>query len=301
VNEPIPLARPELGPREEELLLEVVRSGSLSLGPKLEQFERDFSDWIGGDGYAVAVSSGTAALHLGVRALGWGEGDEVIALTSMRKVVARRLVESMQLAPHFYLTAKIDVGPLLQLRSDLNKRLAEQGIKVSVNDLLVKAAATAIRNNLGMNVSWGGDKILKHNRVHIGIAVAVAGGLVVPVVRDADQKALTQVAKEAKELIGKARDGKLRPNEMSGGTFTISNLGMYGVSQFTAVINPPEAGILAVGSTEPELARDGDEVIERQIMRVTLSIDHRALDGASGAAWLQQFVAIVEEPLRILA
>ena len=271
-------------------------------GPNGRVVREDVMAIVRGDLKAPAApAAGAAPAAAAVPILEPGEDDEVIALTGMRKVVAKRLVESMQQAPHFYLTAKVDVGPLLKLRSDLNKRLAEQGIKVSVNDLLVKAAATAIRNNLGVNVSWGGDKILKHNRVHVGIAVAVSGGLVVPVVRDADQKSLTQVSKEAKELIGKARDGKLKPNEMSGSTFTISNLGMYGISQFTAVINPPEAGILAVGATEPELALQDGRVIERQVMRVTLSIDHRALDGASGAEFLQQLVAVIEEPLRILA
>ena len=230
-----------------------------------------------------------------------GADDEVIPLTNMRKVVARRLTESMQSTPHFYLTAKVKVDGLLALRADLNKRLADEGVKLSVNDLLIKACATAIRVNPGMNVSWGGDKIIKHNRIHMGVAVAVAGGLVVPVIKDADQKTVSQISREAKELIGKARDQKLKPNEMSGSTFTISNLGMFGVSQFTAVINPPEAGILAVGGSEKEFyLRDG-EPAERSVMRVTLSIDHRALDGASGAQWLQGLVGIIEEPLRILA
>jgi pyruvate dehydrogenase E2 component (dihydrolipoamide acetyltransferase) len=230
-----------------------------------------------------------------------GEDDEVIPLTNMRKIVARRLTESMQSTPHFYLTAKVKVDGLLALRADLNKRLADEGVKLSVNDLLIKACATAIQVNPGMNVSWGGDKIIKHNHIHMGVAVAVAGGLVVPVIKDADQKTVSQISREAKELIGKARDQKLKPNEMSGSTFTISNLGMFGVSQFTAVINPPEAGILAVGGSEKELyLRDG-EPAERSVMRVTLSIDHRALDGASGAQWLQGLVGIIEEPLRILA
>jgi pyruvate dehydrogenase E2 component (dihydrolipoamide acetyltransferase) len=230
-----------------------------------------------------------------------GDDDEAIPLTNMRKVVARRLTESMQSTPHFYLTAKIQVDELLALRADLNRRLADEGVKLSVNDLLIKACATAIRLNPGVNVSWGGDKIIKHNRVHMGVAVAVAGGLVVPVIKDADTKTVTQISREAKDLIGKARDQKLKPNEMTGSTFTISNLGMFGVSQFTAVINPPEAGILAVGGSETELYLNGKKPAERTVMRVTLSIDHRALDGASGAQWLQQLVGIIEEPIRILA
>jgi pyruvate dehydrogenase E2 component (dihydrolipoamide acetyltransferase) len=221
----------------------------------------------------------------------------------MRKVVAKRLVESMQSAPHFFLTAVVDAEGLVQFRSQLNQRLAAAGqeVKLSVNDLLVKACATALRQHPEINVSWGGDKILKHNRVHVGVAVAVEGGLIVPVIRDADQKSLSQISSDARALIAKARTGKLAPAEFQGGTFTISNLGMFGIDQFTAVINPPEAAILAVGSTTPQpVVRDG-EVVVRQTMRLTLSIDHRPIDGATGAQFLQDLRAIIEEPLRIIA
>ena len=225
---------------------------------------------------------------------------EVIPLTSMRKVVARRLVESMQQAPHFYLTIVVDAEELLTFRSTLNEQLAEDGIKLSVNDLLVKACATTLRMHPGINVSWAGDKILRHHRVNIGVAVALDGGLVVPVVADADAKSLGRISEETRELVGKARAGKLTPADMSGGTFTISNLGMFGIDQFTAVINPPEAAILAVGATAPEPAvRDG-QVVVRQTMKLTLSIDHRVLDGATAARFLQQLKAILEEPLRIV-
>jgi pyruvate dehydrogenase E2 component (dihydrolipoamide acetyltransferase) len=150
-------------------------------------------------------------------------------------------------------------------------------------------------------VSWAGDKILRHNRVNVGIAVALEAGLIVPVVRDADRKSVSQVAEEAKVLIDKARSGKLTPDEFTGGTFTVSNLGMYGISHFTAVINPPEAAILAVGATTPTPVARIDELVIRPTMNLTLSIDHRALDGATGAQFLQQLKAILEEPLRIVA
>jgi len=226
---------------------------------------------------------------------------EAVPLTSMRKTVARRLVESMQNAPHFYLTIQVDTDALLGLRAELNQRLAADGTKLSVNDLLVKACAVTLRAHPDINVSWGGDKLLRHRRIHVGIAVAVEGGLIVPVVRDADQKSVSQISREAKALIERARAGKLRPEEFTGGTFTISNLGMFGIDQFTAVINPPEAAILAVGATSAEpVVRDG-QLATYQRMKLTMSIDHRAVDGATGAQFLADLKAVLEEPLRILA
>ena len=231
-------------------------------------------------------------------------GDvEEVPLSSMRRVVARRLVESMQSAPHFYLTSAVDAEALLEFRAELNQQLAGRGdeVKVSVNDLIVKACAVRLRANPALNVSFGGDKLLIHQRVHVGIAVAVDGGLVVPVVRDADQKSLTQVASEAGALIGRAREGKLAGDDVGGGTFTVSNLGMYGIDQFTAVINPPEAAILAVGAAIPEPVATDDGVAVHRRMRLTLSIDHRALDGATGAQFLAQLKDVLEHPLRIVA
>ena len=229
---------------------------------------------------------------------------EEVPLTPMRRVVARRLTESMQSAPHFYLTVRVDVTRLLELRAELNRQLAAGGqdLKVSVNDMIVKACAGLLAASRELNVSFGGDKLVVHQRVHIGVAVAVDGGLLVPVVRDADQKSLTQVAREAGELVGRARAGRLSGDDMGGGTFTVSNLGMLGVEQFTAVINPPEAAILAVGAAlaEPVATADG-EVEVRQVLRLTLSIDHRAVDGATGARFLAQLKDVLEQPLRIVA
>jgi pyruvate dehydrogenase E2 component (dihydrolipoamide acetyltransferase) len=232
-----------------------------------------------------------------------GADVEEVPLSAMRRVVARRLVESMQSAPHFYLTVSVDAEPLLAFRAELNSQLAprDEDLKVSVNDLIVKACAVLLRASPDLNVSFGGDKLLRHKRVHVGIAVAVDGGLVVPVVRDADQKSLTQVAREAGELIGRARAGKLAGDDVGGGTFTVSNLGMFGIEQFTAVINPPEAAILAVGAALPEPVATDDGVEVRRRMRLTLSIDHRALDGATGAAFLQRLKTTLEHPLQIVA
>ena len=229
---------------------------------------------------------------------------EEVPLTPMRRVVARRLTESMQSAPHFYLTVRVDVTRLLELRAELNRQLAAGGqdLKVSVNDMIVKACAGLLAASRELNVSFGGDKLVVHQRVHIGVAVAVDGGLLVPVVRDADQKSLTQVAREAGELVGRARAGRLSGDDMGGGTFTVSNLGMLGVEQFTAVINPPEAAILAVGAALAEpLVTAGGEVEVRQVLRLTLSIDHRAVDGATGARFLAQLKDVLEQPLRIVA
>ncbi|MFL6184313.1 MAG: dihydrolipoamide acetyltransferase family protein [Actinomycetes bacterium] len=232
------------------------------------------------------------------------EDVEEVPLSAMRRTVARRLVESMRSTPHFHLTIAVDAEALLDLRAELNPELAGRGddLKVSVNDLIVKACAGLLRTNPDLNVSWGGDKLLVHRRVHVGIAVAVEGGLVVPVIRDADRKTLTQVAREAKELAEKARAGKLGAGEVGGGTFTVSNLGMFGTDRFTAVFNPPEAAILAVGAAvaEPVATEDGGVEVHRR-MRLTLSIDHRALDGATGARFLAQLKAVLEQPLRILA
>jgi pyruvate dehydrogenase E2 component (dihydrolipoamide acetyltransferase) len=227
------------------------------------------------------------------------EDTERVPLSRIRKVTARRLAESMRAAPHFYLTRVVDVQELLAFRATLNAALAPA--KVSVNDLIVKACATALRANPVLNVSFTEEHLLVHKRVHVGVAVALDEGLVVPVIRDADRKSVSQIGIETRELAGRAREKRLTPQEMSGGTFTVSNLGMFGVDAFTAVINPPEAAILAVGATRKDVVfRDG-EVVPRDRMTLTLSIDHRACDGATGAVFLGQLTDLLENPLRIVA
>jgi pyruvate dehydrogenase E2 component (dihydrolipoamide acetyltransferase) len=212
------------------------------------------------------------------------------------------MVESMQSAPHFFLTAVVDVTELVALRAQINERLEAAGdeTRVSINDLIVKACGLILHTQPNVNVSFAGDKIVQKKRIHIGIAVALDNGLIVPVVRDVDQKSLGQVAREAKVLIDRARAGKLAPADYSGGTFTVSNLGMFGVEHFTAVINPPEAAILAVGTVAAEPTVVDGKVEIRERMRLTLSVDHRALDGANGARFLQALKTLLESPMRIL-
>jgi pyruvate dehydrogenase E2 component (dihydrolipoamide acetyltransferase) len=212
-------------------------------------------------------------------------------------------VGSAQAVPHFFLTIRVDAEALLAFRAELNRQLAVgQGLEVSVDDLVVKACANLLRASPELNVSFAGDRLLRHRRVNVGIAVAVDGGQIVPVVRDADRKRLTQVAREARDLIGRARAGQLAAGEASGGTFTVSDLGMHGVEQFRAQINPPEAAILAVGAAAPAPVVIPDGQVEvHQLLRLTLSIDHRALDGATGAGFLARLKDLLEHPLRIVA
>uniref|UniRef100_UPI002454F260 dihydrolipoamide acetyltransferase family protein n=1 Tax=Nocardia brasiliensis TaxID=37326 RepID=UPI002454F260 len=223
---------------------------------------------------------------------------EEIPLTNIQRVSAVRLTESKQQAPHIYLTSAIDVTDLLAFRAQLNTTLAAAGEgKVSVNDLLVKAVATTLRKDPAVNVSFAGDKLLRHRGIHLGVAVATPAGLLVPVLRDADRKSVSELAAETRDKAVRARERKLRADEMSGGTFTISNLGMFGIEQFTAVINPPESAILAVGAAADELRLADGAVVTRKILRVTLSADHRAVDGAEAAPFHRQLKHQLQQPL----
>lgn len=222
---------------------------------------------------------------------------EDVPVSQMRKVIARRLGESKFGAPHFYLTMEICMDKLIGLRKEV-KTLTET--KISFNDFVVKATAKALKEHRSINASWLGDSIRYYDYVNIGVAVAVDEGLVVPVVRNADTKALSQIATEIRGLAGKARDRKLTPDEMSGNTFSISNLGMFGIDEFTAIINPPDACILAVGAISPRLVLVDGEVKESSFMKVTLSCDHRVVDGATGAQFLQTLKGILEEPMRLI-
>jgi pyruvate dehydrogenase E2 component (dihydrolipoamide acetyltransferase) len=235
---------------------------------------------------------------------GTGAEQDVVEvpLSTMQRVAAARLTRSVQEAPHFFLTSAVDVTDLIEFRTTLNTTLtAAGGPKVSLNDLIVKAVATAVRAHPEVNVSFAGEFLRRHLRVNVGVAVAVPAGLLVPVVRDTDRKSVSEIAAETREKSARARDGGLRADEMSGGTITVSNLGMYGVEQFTAVINPPEAVILAVGAAAEEIRPRGGAAVVRSILRLTLSCDHRVVDGATGALFLQTLVALLENPLRIVA
>ncbi|MGB0249868.1 MAG: dihydrolipoamide acetyltransferase family protein, partial [Flavobacteriales bacterium] len=221
-----------------------------------------------------------------------------VGISQMRKTIARRLSESKFSAPHFYLTVSVDMGAAMTTRKAIN----DGGeVKISFNDMVVKAAALALKKHPVVNSSWLGDRIRFNEHVHIGVAVSVDEGLLVPVVRHADLKRMSQIGAEVKDYAGKARDKKLQPSDWEGNTFTISNLGMFGIDEFTAIINAPDSCILAVGGINAvPVVKDG-AVVPGHVMKVTLSCDHRSVDGASGAAFLQDFKNYLENPVQMLA
>lgn len=226
-----------------------------------------------------------------------GDNFEEAPVSQMRKVIARRLGESKFTAPHFYVTVEIAMDKVWEFRKKLNEVAP---VKISFNDLVVKACAINLPKHPVINSSWMGDKIRTNHDVNIGVAVAIPDGLLVPVVRYANMKSLSQINMEVKELAGRAKNKKLSPDEMSGNTFTISNLGMFGVEEFTAIINPPDAAIMAIGGIQDKaVVRDG-AVVPGKVMKVTLSSDHRVVDGASAAAFLNDVKACLEDPIRLM-
>ncbi|NID08782.1 pyruvate dehydrogenase complex dihydrolipoamide acetyltransferase [Fibrivirga algicola] len=225
-----------------------------------------------------------------------GEYEDV-PVSQMRKTIARRLSESLFTAPHFYLTMEINMDKAMALRGQVN---AVATAKVSFNDFVIKASALALKQHPNVNSSWLGDKIRKYSYVNIGVAVAVDEGLLVPVVRNADQKTLSTIAGEVKVLAGKAKEKKLQPKDWEGSTFSISNLGMFGIEEFTAIINPPDSCILAVGAIKQTVVFDGETPKPANVMKVTLSCDHRVVDGATGAAFLQSLKGFLEDPMKML-
>jgi len=225
------------------------------------------------------------------------ESFEEIPVSQMRKTIARRLAESKFTAPHFYLTMEINMDKAIEARKSMNEIAP---VKISFNDMVIKATAAALRQHPDVNVSWLGDKMRKNHHIHIGVAVAVKDGLVVPVIRFADNKSLSHIGVEVKDLAQKAHDKKLQPSDWEGSTFTISNLGMFGIEEFTAIINPPDACILAVGGIkETPIVKNG-QIVSGNVMKVTLSCDHRAVDGAVGSAFLKTLKGLMEDPVRIL-
>jgi len=222
-------------------------------------------------------------------------------LGNVRKVIARRLTEAKQSIPHIYLTLDVELDALLKLRGELNKALEPRGIKVSVNDLVIKALALALRQVPKCNVSFAGENLLVYERADISVAVAAPSGLITPIIAGADGKAVSQIASEMKALAEKARAGKLQPHEYQGGTASLSNLGMFGIKQFDAVINPPQAMILAVGAGEKRAVVKGDALAIATVMTITGSFDHRAIDGADGAELMGAVKALIENPLGLVA
>lgn len=237
----------------------------------------------------VCAASATAADQPGVTR---------IPHTAMRRTIARRLLESKTTVPHFYLRADCRMDELLALRQRINASVAQ---RISVNDLIVKAAAVALAELPQMNVSWTDDALLQYDAVDVSVAVATESGLITPIVRQADQKALSAISTDIADLAARAREGRLQPHEYQGGSFTVSNLGMHGVTEFAAIINPPQAAILAVGATEKRAIVDSEEqIFVASMMTVTLSVDHRAIDGALAARWLKVFKRLIEAPMSIL-
>ena len=226
---------------------------------------------------------------------------ESVKLSNMRKTIARRLSEAKQTVPHIYLTVDINLDALLKLRGELNKGLEARGVKLSVNDLLIKALAMALVEVPDCNVSFAGDQLIQYKRADISVAVSIPGGLITPIVANADGKSVSAIAKEVHELAARAREGKLQPHEYEGGTASLSNMGMYGIKQFEAIINPPQGMIMAIGAGEKRPYVINDSLQIATVMSATGSFDHRAIDGADGAKLMQAFKRLVENPLGMLA
>lgn len=219
-----------------------------------------------------------------------------IPLSLMRKTIAKKLVESKTTAPHFYLTYDVDMKRAIDLRASIN---SDANVKISYNDIIVRACALALRNHPKVNSSFAVDKIIQHGAINVGVAVAIDDGLITPVIRNADMKTLFEIAGESKELAARAREKKLKPEEFSGGTFTVSNLGMYGVEEFAAIINPPEGAILAVGTIVEKPVVENGQIVVGNRLRLTLSCDHRVVDGAVGAQFMQEVKLILENPWKL--
>ena len=270
-------------------------SGVTGSGPGGRIIRRDVEGAMANGG----AKAGAAAAPAAKPARPAREGDfQDQPLTQIRKTIARRLSESIGPIPTFYLTSEFDLSRVTEMRA----AMAEMGdeFKVSVNDIILKATATALSQHPEVNAHWLGDKIRYHNRVHLGMAVATQDGLIVPVVFDADQKTMREISAEAKTLAKKARERKLQPNEYTGSTFSVSNLGMFGIDQFTAIINPPEVGILAIGAAEDKVEVANGEFVVKKKLRVTMSCDHRAVDGAVGAEFLRTLRRMIENPLMLV-
>jgi len=248
-------------------------------------------------GAASAAKAGQSTAPVVLPQVVGKESFEEVPVSQMRKTIAKRLAESKFSAPHFYLTMEINMDKAIDARKSINE---VSPVKISFNDMVIKAVAAALRQHPDVNVSWLGDKMRKNHHIHVGVAVAVKDGLLVPVVRFADNKSLSHIAVEVKDLAQKAHDKKLQPSDWEGSTFTISNLGMFGIEEFTAIINPPDACILAVGGIKETAIVKNGQLVPGNVMKVTLSCDHRAVDGAVGSAFLKTLKGLLEDPVRIL-
>ncbi|WP_327754175.1 pyruvate dehydrogenase complex dihydrolipoamide acetyltransferase [Sphingobium sp. SJ10-10] len=250
---------------------------------------------------APAAASAVAPVVAPASAQDFGIPHEVIKLSGMRKTIARRLTESKQQVPHIYLTVDVQLDKLLKLRSELNAGLASRGVKLSVNDLLIKALGVALIQVPECNVQFAGDQMLQFQRADISVAVSIPGGLITPIITGADSKGVAAISTAMKDLASRAKDGKLKPEEYQGGTASLSNMGMFGIKQFEAVINPPQGMILAIGAGEKRPFVIDDSLQIATVMSATGSFDHRAIDGADGARLMQVFKELVENPIGMLA
>ena len=225
---------------------------------------------------------------------------EDVPVSQLRKTIAKRLVESIGPVPHFFLTVDVDMGRIIEARRTINAMLEKQGEKISINDIVLKGVAAALRRHPDCNAQWQGTHVRRFGAVHLGVAVAIEDGLITPVVKNAHLKGIAQIAREVRELAARAREKRLMPDEYTGSTFSVSNLGMFGIHEFTAIINPPEAGILAVGAVEDAPVVVDGQVVVRSRMRITMSCDHRVIDGAQGSRFLATLKAMLEEPTAIV-
>ena len=225
---------------------------------------------------------------------------EDVPTSQMRKTIAKRLVTSIGPVPTFYLTVDVDMERVIQAKSSINAMLEPKGMKISINDVVLKAVAAALRRHPNCNAQWHEGFVRRFNAVHLGVAVAVDDGLITPVIKNAHSKGIARIGSEVRELAGRAREKRLQPDEYTGATFSVSNLGMFGIQEFTAIINPPEAAILAVGGIEDAPVVRSGEIVMRPRMRITMSCDHRVIDGAQGARFLQTLKSMLEEPTTIL-
>jgi pyruvate dehydrogenase E2 component (dihydrolipoamide acetyltransferase) len=249
-----------------------------------------------------AAPQASAAQAKSLQQLGIPAGSyDLLPLDGMRKTIARRLTESFRDIPHFPLTLDLEIDRLLDARVRINGALDKQGVKVSVNDILIKASALALKAVPGANASYTAEGIAMHHHADVAVAVAIEGGLITPIIREAESRSLVDISKSMKDLAARARDRKLKPEEFQGGTFSLSNLGMFGIKAFSSIINEPQGMILSVGAGEPRPVVKNGQLAVATVMTVTLTCDHRVVDGATGAQWLQAFKAFVEEPLTMIA
>ena len=272
-------------------------------GPGGRIVRADLGKAAGGAMAAPAAAPVPAGLQPVEAELAFTDGvpHEAVKLSNMRKTIARRLTESKQQIPHIYLTVDIRLDALLKLRGELNAGLEKRGVKLSVNDMLIKALALALVEVPECNVSFAGDQLIKYNRADISVAVSIPNGLITPIIVGADGKAISAISKEMTDLAGRAKEGKLQPNEYQGGTASLSNMGMFGIKHFEAVINPPQAMIMAVGAGEKRPYVIDDSLQIATIMSATGSFDHRAIDGADGARLMKAFKELCESPLGLVA